>query len=88
MEVYSGKASFKGVAIGRIAEMKKAEAVVRRVHVDDVDAEIARYHAAKEQAQAEIMALHDKALKEVGEAQAEIFEVHSMFLDDFDDSVG
>ncbi|MDO4614932.1 MAG: phosphoenolpyruvate--protein phosphotransferase [Lachnospiraceae bacterium] len=87
MEVYQGKASFKGVAIGRIAEMKKASTVVRRMHVDDVDAEFQRYLAAKEQAQAEIMELHDKALKEVGEAQAEIFEVHAMFLDDFDDSV-
>ena len=87
MEVYSGKASFKGVAIGKIAEMQKTEAVVRRVHVDDVEAEIARYHAAKEQAQAEILELRDKAEKEVGEAQAEIFEVHAMFLDDFDDSV-
>jgi phosphotransferase system enzyme I (PtsI) len=67
--------------------MKKAETVVRRSHSEDVDAEIARYHKAKEQAQKEIGELHDKALKEVGEAQAEIFEVHSMFLDDFDDSV-
>ena len=87
MEVFQGKASFKGVAIGKIAEMKKADTVVRRTHVDDVDAEIARYHAGKEMAQKEIMELHDKALKEVGEAQAEIFEVHAMFLDDFDDSV-
>ena len=87
MEIFSGKASFKGVAIGRIAEMKKADTEVRRTRIDDVEAEIARYVAAKEQAQAEIMELHDKALKEVGEAQAEIFEVHAMFLDDFDDSV-
>ena len=87
MEVFTGKASFKGVAIGKIAEMKKAATVVRRVHVEDVEAEIARYMAAKEQAQAEIMELHDKAIEEVGEAQAEIFEVHAMFLDDFDDSV-
>lgn len=87
MESYEGKASFKGIAIGKIAEMKKASTVVRRTHVDDIDAEIARYQAAKKQAQDEIKVLHDKALKEVGEAQAEIFEVHSMFLDDFDDQV-
>ena len=42
MEIFSGKASFKGVAIGRIAEMKKADTVVRRTHVDDIEAEIAR----------------------------------------------
>ncbi|MDO4620295.1 MAG: phosphoenolpyruvate--protein phosphotransferase [Lachnospiraceae bacterium] len=87
MQIYEGKASFKGIAIGKIAELKQASAVVRRVHVDDVEAEIARYQAAKEQAAAELMALKEKAEKEVGEAQAEIFEVHAMFLDDFDDSV-
>ncbi len=87
MEVFEGKASFKGIAIGKIAEMKKTETVVRRVHIDDPEAEIARYQAAKEQAQAEILELHDKAKKEVGEAEAEVFEVHAMFLDDFDDSV-
>ena len=84
---FTGKASFKGIAIGRIAEMKKNQAVVRKTHIEDADAEFQRYLAAKEMAQAEIMDLHDKALKEVGEAQAEIFEVHAMFLDDFDDSV-
>lgn len=87
MQVFEGKASFKGVAIGQIAEMQKAETVVRRTHVDDTDAEFERYLKAKEQAQSEIMLLHDKAMKEVGEAQAEIFEVHAMFLDDFDDQV-
>ena len=84
---FTGKASFMGIAIGRIAEMKKNQAVVRKTHIEDADAEFQRYLAAKEMAQAEIMDLHDKALKEVGEAQAEIFEVHAMFLDDFDDSV-
>ena len=68
------------MAIGKIAEMQKTEAVVRRVHVDDVEAEIARYHAAKEQAQAEILELRDKAEKEVGEAQAEIFEDFQSYL--------
>ena len=87
MTTYTGKASFKGIAIGRIAEMKKAETIVRREHVEDVDAEIARYHAAKEQAQQELQALQEKAARDIGEAEAEVFEVHAMFLDDFDDSV-
>ncbi|MDO5702935.1 MAG: phosphoenolpyruvate--protein phosphotransferase, partial [Lachnospiraceae bacterium] len=87
MEIFKGTAAFKGIAIGRIAELNKADTVVRRTHVDDVDAEMARYKAAKEKAQEEINALREKALKEVGEAQAEIFEAHAMFLDDFDDSV-
>ena len=87
MEVFKGTAAFKGIAIGRIAEMNKADTIVRRTHVDDVDAEMARYMAAKEKAQEEINALREKAMIEVGEAQAEIFEAHAMFLDDFDDSV-
>ncbi len=87
MEVYKGSTSFKGIAIGKIAEMKKASTVVRRTHIEDIEAELARYQAAKQQAHDEIMALYDKAMKEVGEAQAEIFEVHAAFLDEFDDSV-
>ena len=87
MEVFKGTAAFKGIAIGRIAEMNKADTVVRRTHVDDVDAEMARYMDEKEKAQEEINALREKAMIEVGEAQAEIFEAHAMFLDDFDDSV-
>ena len=87
MEVFKGKAAYKGVAIGKIFEMTDAEPVVRRTHVDDVDAEMKRYFAAKEQALAEIQALHDKAARDIGEAEAEVFEAHMMFLDDFDDSV-
>ena len=87
MEAIKGTASYKGIAIGRIAEMEKDDAVVRRAHIDDADAETVRYVAAKEKAQEQLMLLKDKALKEAGEAQAEIFEAHSMFLDDFDDSV-
>ena len=87
MEAIKGTASYKGIAIGRIAEMEKDDAVVRRVHIDDAEAETVRYVAAKEKAQEQLMLLKDKALKEAGEAQAEIFEAHSMFLDDFDDSV-
>ena len=59
MEVFKGTAAFKGIAIGRIAEMNKADTVVRRTHVDDVDAEMARYMAAKEKAQEEINALRE-----------------------------
>ena len=87
MQIYKGSASFKGIAIGKIKEMDKVNIVVERRHIDDADAEFSRYLAAKEKAQAELAKLQEKALAEAGEAQAEIFEAHSMFLDDFDDSV-
>ena len=84
MEKYSGKAAYQGIAIGKIAEMKKADKVVRREHVDDVEAEVARYEAAKEQAIEQLQALYEKAVKDVGEEHAEIFNVHQMLLDDDD----
>ncbi len=89
MEKYVGKAAFKGIAIGRIAEMVKADKTVRREHVEDSAAEIARYEAAKAAAISQLQGLYEKALKDVGEAHAEIFEVHQMMLDDedYNDSV-
>ncbi|MBQ6376499.1 MAG: phosphoenolpyruvate--protein phosphotransferase [Lachnospiraceae bacterium] len=87
MEVFKGKAAYKGVAIGKIFEMKKADTEIKRTHVDDVEAELKRYFAAKEQALAELQALQEKAARDIGEAEAEVFEAHMMFLDDFDDSV-
>ena len=84
MEKFIGKAAFQGIAIGKIAEMVKSDGVVRRDHIEDVAAEIDRLHAAKEQALGELQALYQKALKDVGEAHAEIFEVHQMMLDDDD----
>ncbi len=84
MEKYSGKAAYQGIAIGKIAEMNKADKVVRREHVDDVEAEVARYEAAKEQAIEQLQALYEKAVKDVGEEHAEIFNVHQMLLDDDD----
>ena len=84
MEKFIGKAAVQGIAIGKIAEMVKSDGVVRRDHIEDVAAEIDRLHAAKEQAIGELQALYQKALKDVGEAHAEIFEVHQMMLDDDD----
>ena len=89
MVIYTGKAVFGGIAIGRISLYKKDQQQVKRNRVEDTDAEIARYHAAKEEAIAQLKALYDKAVKEVGEASAEIFEAHQMMLedDDYVDSV-
>ena len=84
MEKYSGKAAYQGIAIGKIAEMNKADKTVRREHVNDVEAEIARYEAAKEQAIGQLQDLYEKAVKDVGEEHAEIFNVHQMLLDDDD----
>lgn len=84
MEVYKGKSVFGGVAIGRIALYQKSDAAVKRKKIEDVKDEKERFHQAKERARLELQALYDKALVEVGEANAAIFEVHQMMLEDLD----
>lgn len=83
MEI-QGKSVFSGVAIGPLSIYAKADNVVKRVKIQDADSEIKRFEDAKEEAKKQLQVLHDKALKEVGEANAEIFEVHQMMLDDGD----
>jgi len=83
MEI-QGKSVFSGVAIGPLSIYAKADNVVKRVKIQDADSEIKRFEDAKEEAKKQLQELHDKALKEVGEANAEIFEVHQMMLDDGD----
>ena len=80
----SGKAVYKGVIIGPVAVLKKDDQQVKRTKITDVDAELARLKQAGEQAQAQLQTLYDKAVKEVGEASAAIFEVHQMMLEDDD----
>lgn len=89
MEQYNGKSIFKGTAIGRVLFYSKNQQQVKRTKIEDAEAEIARYEAAKATAIEQLGALHDKALAEVGEANAMIFEVHAMMLedDDYNDSV-
>ena len=89
MEQYNGKSIFKGTAIGRVLFYSKNQQQVKRMKIEDAEAEIARYEAAKATAIEQLGALHDKALAEVGEANAMIFEVHAMMLedDDYNDSV-
>lgn len=84
MIVYRGKAVFSGIAIGRIAILKKNDQSVKRSHVEDVKAEIARVDAAKEKAIKQLKALYEKAVQEVGESGAMIFDVHQMMLEDQD----
>ncbi|HJB91214.1 MAG TPA: phosphoenolpyruvate--protein phosphotransferase [Candidatus Eisenbergiella merdigallinarum] len=84
MIICSGKSVLNGVAIGKIYLYKKQEYVLEQTQVEDVEAEIARFEAAKEKATQELDALYQKALTEAGEEQAMIFDVHKMMLDDGD----
>ena len=84
MQVYSGKSVFGGIAIGKISVYKKNEQQVKRVRTEDTKGELARYEVAKAAAVEQLQELYQKALKEVGEANAAIFEIHQMMLDDGD----
>ena len=84
MQIYKGKSVFGGIAIGKISVYKKDEQLVKRVKIEDADAEMERYTTARNIAAAQLQKLYDKALKEVGEANAAIFEVHQMILEDED----
>ena len=84
MQVYSGKSVFRGIAIGKISVYRKNEQQLKRVRTEDTKGELARYEAAKAAAIEQLQELYQKALKEVGEANAAIFEIHQMMLDDGD----
>lgn len=77
-----GKIIFKGIAMGPAAVLKKKDEMVKRQKVEDVEHEIARFEAAKETSREQLQKLYEKAVKEVGETSAAIFEVHQMMLDD------
>lgn len=84
METREGKKVFSGVTIGKIRFFKKTENRVARRKIEDTDREVARYEEAKRKAIEQLRQLYEKALKEVGELNAQIFEVHSMMLEDGD----
>ena len=84
METLKGKAVYKGIALGKISVLRKTENVVKRVKIEDADAELQRVETARAQAIEQLGKLYDKAVKEVGEASAAIFEVHQMMLEDLD----
>lgn len=84
MIILSGKSVFGGIAIGKISFYKRNEITIKRSHVDDTEAEIKRFEQAKEVAVAELQQLHDKAMDDVGETNAMIFEIHQMMLEDLD----
>ncbi|MGN0660618.1 MAG: phosphoenolpyruvate--protein phosphotransferase [Oscillospiraceae bacterium] len=84
MVKFSGKGVYGAIALGKISVFKRQEAQVRRVHITDTKAEIGRLESAKAKAQDELRKIYEKALKEVGETNAQIFEIHMMMIDDDD----
>ena len=84
MQELKGKSVFGGIAIGRISVYNKDESTVKRVKIEDTVAEVKRFEEAKETAKEQLQALYEKALVEVGEVNAMIFDVHQMMLDDLD----
>ena len=89
MYIYEGKSVFGGIAIGKISVYKKEERQVRRVKAADTEAEITRFRMAKAEAIRQLSELYEKVLREVGEENAAIFEVHQMMLEDagYNDSI-
>lgn len=89
MQTFCGKSVFSDIAIGKIMVYTRGGQQIKRIKVNDPTAEIARYNAARNEAIEQLQALYDKALGEVGRANAAIFEIHQMMLedDDYNDSV-
>ena len=79
-----GKSVFGGVVNGKIAFYKRNEITIKRIHVDDTEGEVKRFETAKEKAVAQLQELYDKAMEDVGESNAMIFEIHQMMLEDLD----
>lgn len=84
MNKYTGKGVYGAVAIGKISVYKRQELSVKRVHIEDVEAEKQRLEKAKELSTKELSEIYEKALREVGETNAQIFEIHMMMLEDED----
>ena len=84
MNIIKGKGVFGGIAIGRISLYRRRENIIKRYHIDDAEAEISRFKTAKAEAIRQLKELYEKAVVEVGEANAMIFDIHQMMLDDQD----
>ena len=84
MKKYQGKGVYGAVAIGKISLFKKSDAEIKRIRVTDTENEKTRFEQAKMLAVEQLQTIYDKALKQVGEANAAIFEIHQMMLDDDD----
>lgn len=84
MEVFSGKSVYGGIAIGRLRVFSSSESQVKRIRIDDTAPELERFERARERAKEQLKQLYEKAVREIGEASAAIFEIHAMMLDDSD----
>ena len=84
MQYFQGKSVYKGIVMGPVAVLRKNDYQVKRTRIEDADAEILRVIGAVEAAKEQLGRLYDKAVQEVGEASAAIFEVHQMLLEDED----
>lgn len=84
MKTYVGKSVYHGIAIGQIQILKKEKKKVYRSRIEDVDQELAKIEEAIKEAKNQLNQLYEKALLEVGESGAAIFEVHQMMLEDQD----
>ncbi|MEE1397484.1 phosphoenolpyruvate--protein phosphotransferase [Ruminococcus sp.] len=84
MREYTGKGVYGAIAVGKISIFKKQDTVIQHTSVADTEAEKARVEAAKTAASEQLQAIYEKALKEVGETNAQIFEIHMMMLEDED----
>ena len=84
MQSYQGKSEYKGIAMGPVVVLKKNDYQVKRTRIEDPEAEIKRVDEALEKSKEQLQKLYDKAVQEVGEASAAIFEVHQMMLEDDD----
>lgn len=84
MITIQGKGACGAIAIGRLSFFKRGEISVKRERVEDTKAELERFEAARQEAQSQLRALYDKALTEIGEANAQIFDIHQMMLEDLD----
>lgn len=84
MQYFQGKSVYKGIVIGPVAVLKKNDYQVKRARIEDPEAEVKRVKEAVEISKKQLGRLYDKAVREVGEASAAIFEVHQMMLEDED----
>ena len=84
MQCFQGKSVYKGIAMGPVVVLRKNDYQVKRTRIEDAEAEVARVDVALKASQEQLQKLYDKAVKEVGEASAAIFEVHQMMLEDED----
>lgn len=84
MTTLKGKGVYGAIALGHISVFTRREASVKRTHIEDIEAEKARLTKAKEKATEQLRTIYEKALKEVGEANAQIFEIHQMMIEDED----